>query len=146
MESLGSLYISNNNLKSLPQGLAELKHLRYLYAWNNSLASLVDTNQLRVAILYHNNLTRLPSFVSAWSNLHDIQLDGNPVCPHYQFPSNLKQFPQICQKLCSDSCPNYWRGNKACDSASYALKSSERSKIEEGCNVASCNYDDGDCI
>ena len=80
------LDISNNNLESLPKGIAKMTNLVSLnMSGNPELIKELDKSSPKIANLEildmsNNNLTTIPGFINKFALLKEINLSGNLIC------------------------------------------------------------------
>ena len=91
------LYLDNNNLRSLPQGIfSGFNNLAWLYLDNNNLRSLPQgifsgLNNLEYLDLRYNNLSSLPQGIfSGLNNLAWLYLDNNNLSCLPEVPSGVR--------------------------------------------------------
>ena len=152
LNNLIYLNVFNNQLNSLPESIGELKKLQALYAWNNTLNSMPENVGGMKSLIWvdfrHNNLVTLPSAVNKWSKIEYFYVAGNPLCPNFDFSSNLKTAKGLCERQCSADCPGHQLGHYGCDDNDYTYEWTNpkvKPKLNSGCNTAECEYDKGDC-
>ena len=124
LDNLGHLFISNNELTSLPKEIGQLHELVRLEAnrnhfsvlpdsigrliklervtfANNSLSMLPDSIgeliYLQYASFKDNQLSVLPESIRQWKNIKSLYMDGNPLCLNgYDFPPNVMEAAGLC--------------------------------------------------
>ncbi|WP_190240910.1 COR domain-containing protein [Nostoc sp. 'Peltigera membranacea cyanobiont' 210A] len=97
LSNLTKLYLSDNQLSSLPPEISQLSNLRWLYLDNNQLSSLPSEisqlSNLTKLSLHNNQLSSLPPEISQLSNLTRLSLDNNQLSslpPEISQLSNLR--------------------------------------------------------
>ena len=81
LSNLNVLYLRNNQLTTLPEAIAQLSNLNGLYLGNNQLTTLPEAiaqlSNLNVLDLSNNQLTTLPEAIAQLSNLRGLDLRNN---------------------------------------------------------------------
>ena len=152
LENLKVLSVYGNRIRKLPEAITRLKTLESIYANRNALSELPknigNMRMLKTIDVRNNYLRELPASTSNLKNVVDFYVSSNPLCPDYQFPSNLLKAEGLCEEQCSPACLNKWRRDHYCDDDEGAFEFSDHlvpPRANSGCNVVECNYDDGDC-
>ncbi len=113
------IYLSMNNISSLPEWMGAEKHFRFLDVRHNRLASLPRSFER--------------------SSLTSLWVAGNPICGNgwinsADCPSTVRALAEEggkgCSKQCSVLCLDVWKGDGEC---------------LQNCNVPACSFDGGDC-
>ena len=88
LSKLGDLYLNDNQLTSVPESLGCLPNLEQLYLSANQLTSLPESlgrlSNLRELYLRENQLTSLPGSLARLEKLERLGLDRNPLNPALQ--------------------------------------------------------------
>ncbi|MBE9234278.1 GTP-binding protein, partial [Cuspidothrix issatschenkoi LEGE 03284] len=96
LSNLSGLYLSNNQLTTLPEAIAQLSNLSGLYLRNNQLTTLPEAiaqlSNLSVLDLRNNQLTTLPEAIAQLSNLSRLYLSNNQLTT---LPEAIKQLSQL---------------------------------------------------
>ena len=150
LKSLMYMDVSDNNLDLLPDTVTNLKELMLIYAMNNTLRNLPkqigEMNGLKTVDFRNNRLENLPISIAKLPGILRMYLSGNPLCPDYDFPTNLRKATGICEQQCSEGCRAHLLGDGICNRGRYHIYNHRPSDpVFPGCNVASCSCDNGDC-
>ena len=125
--SLVILDMSGNHLRSLPSSIGRLHYFKELYLARNYLNAssfppeMAHLRLLEVLDVRNNSLISYPLWASTVRNLY---VSGNPFC-------DTRAAVKECAPQCSDYCVDYYFFNHGCDF---------------GCNVPSCEFDNGQCL
>jgi Leucine-rich repeat (LRR) protein len=87
LKSLRALSLDENNITSLPESFGNLENLKDLYLEDNNITSLPESFGKLQNLLYldlsNNNLTTLPESIKNLKNLENLKLRGNPMSKEY---------------------------------------------------------------
>jgi Leucine-rich repeat (LRR) protein len=96
LQNLIDLVVSNNQLKSLPDSVGNLQNLRNLKVFNNQLESLPDSvGQLQNLFYLHawnNTLTSLPKTIGNIKSLSEVDVRHNGLT---NLPSSVSQWSWV---------------------------------------------------
>jgi hypothetical protein len=144
--------VSSNELHGFPPSVTNLESLGYLYAKNNSIGNLPKhigrLERLLSADFRNNRLSTIPDSAADLQHLHSLYMFGNPLCPQYNFPQSLRKLKGLCEKSCADGCRPHTLGNGFCNLRYWIYNRTAgdiSNKMFAGCNVHTCNMDNGDC-
>lgn len=92
---LEELHLSYNQFQTIPSGISQLKHLRVLSFYRNSLEQLPEELfllNLESVDLYYNQLDVIPESIGKWTNLKILYLANNRI---YSLPESLGQLRDL---------------------------------------------------
>lgn len=139
MKELENLGLSNNKLRTLPEGFGNLKNLKKLNLKNNSLSELPEflPKKLEDVIVSNNFLTKIPpslcslakSKLNASNNLNGYLNGCTPQSYHLKktyMPPYTEQSMQTIDNLINDACQSPLKD--------WMERSPEGEKRKEACN------------
>ena len=151
-KTLRVIDVSNNELEVLPESFVKMKELQLFAVNNNTLRKLPENigemDNVGFLDVRNNRLKSLPTSIAAMPRLYAMYASGNPVCHDYNPPQKLKIENDLCEQQCSDGCRSLFLGDGYC-TLRYIIYNKKPHDFNvpayQGCNVASCRYDNGDC-
>ena len=92
LEGLTKLFLTSNNLSTLPEGIETLTSLRHLNVASNNLedlpGSLVNLRHLEWVDVMNNNLSEVPQVLMEMTSLIYVNLSNNQLTPNITFPKH----------------------------------------------------------
>ncbi|MEG4808995.1 leucine-rich repeat domain-containing protein, partial [Microcoleus sp. F8-D3] len=93
---LTQLYLSDNQIASIPEALGQLSNLTVLYLWNNQIASIPEAlgqlSNLTQLYLSDNQIASIPEALGQLSNLTRLDLSDNQI---EKIPECLETLPKL---------------------------------------------------
>ncbi|XP_046363034.2 leucine-rich repeat-containing protein 7-like [Haliotis rufescens] len=94
MKNLICLNAAHNKLESLPQGIFDLTHLKYLRMEQNKIydinPQIVQLTKLQTLDLSYNKINALPDNMYKLENLHKFNIKGNTIVHVKNMPKNVQ--------------------------------------------------------